>query len=118
MQFMADYIEEQLKASGVAQVLVVLKSPATAGRLDKHFHLAETAPQREMVLALGKRAKISRPPAVRVYEHLGLMLGMVDKKGLSALRADKKNVAQVHSAPVFSLIRPRVRLATAKPKTA
>jgi subtilisin len=123
---MSDNIQEQLKVSGIAQVIVVLKAPAeataTASALGKHFHLAETAPQTAMAAALafrkgGRKGKVSRPPAMRVYEHLGIMLGMVDKAGLAALRADKKNVSEVSSAPIFSLIRPSVRLAAASPKT-
>ena len=122
---MSNYIEEQLAVSGIAQVMVILKQPseafAAANILGKNFHLGETAPQAAMASAMafrkgGARAKVLQPPAMRVYEHLGIMLGMVDKAGLAALRADKKNISQVSSAPIFSLIRPHVRSATSKPK--
>jgi subtilisin family serine protease len=126
-QSMSNYIEEQLKASSIAQVIVVLHRPseaaAAANSFGKHFHLAETAPQTALAESLafrkggGGRVQVSRPPAMRVYEHLGIMLGMVDKQGLTALRADKKNISEVISAPIFSLIRPHVRLAAASPKT-
>jgi subtilisin len=125
---MSNYLEEQLKVSGIAQVLVVLKQPEDASiassRFGKHFHLAETAPQTAMASALafrkgsgGARARVSTPPAMRVYQNLGIMLGMVDEHGLSALRADKKHISKVSSPPIFSLIRPLVRTAAASPKT-
>ena len=123
---MSNYIDEQLKASGVAQAIVVLKDPTqtdkAANELGKHFRLAETAPQTALASALALRrggaagrARISPPPAMRIYENLGIMLGTVDQQGLSALRAARKNVAQVASAPVLSLIRPHVRVASATP---
>lgn len=124
---MSDIIQDQLKESGIVQVLVFMKAPmkatAAASSYGKHFHLAETAPQNAMATALAfkkgggrGKARAARPKAMRFFEHLGLMLGSVDKKGLAALRADKK-IAKVNAAPIWSLIRPEVRLAAATPKT-
>ena len=126
---MANQIEEQLKALGVAQVIVVLKQAAgaasAAGTLGKHFRVTDTAPQAALASALAFRksrgraaAKAPKARAMHVYQNLGLMFGTVDEQGLAALRSDEQNVSQVASAPILSLIRPEVRLATAKPKTA
>jgi subtilisin family serine protease len=125
---MSDYLKEQLGAYGVAQVIVVLKeqvaAKAAGNAIGKHFHLTETAPQTAMATALAFRksggagmAKVKLPPPSRVYEHLGIVLGTVDKKGLAGLRADAKHVKDIRTVPAFSLIRPRIRLAAARPKT-
>ncbi|MCC6234164.1 MAG: S8 family serine peptidase, partial [Verrucomicrobiales bacterium] len=127
---MSNHLDEQLKASGLAQVIVTLKRPvetaAAATSLRAHFRLGDTAPQTAMAAALtvpGRRrgagaAAAGAPQSMRLYRNLGLMLGTVDRAGLTALRADKANVARVTGAPILSLIRPSVRLAAAKPKTA
>ena len=126
---MSNYIDEQFKAFGIAQVMVIFRAPQTAAAaaqsLAKHFRLSDTAPQSELAAAMslksigdGSRGKESAPEAMRFYEHLGIMLGTVDKQGLAALKADKQQVAEVTSTPIFSLIRPAIRAATAKPKTA
>jgi subtilisin len=126
---MSDTLNEQLKSSGLAQVIVTLKRPgdsaAAANSLRGHFRLGETAPQTAMAAALsdpgrprGEAAGAAAPKAMRIYQNLGIMLGTVDRAGLAALRADKANVARVTGAPILSLIRPSVRMATAKPRTA
>jgi subtilisin len=51
-------------------------------------------------------ARSTPPPAARYFPNLGVMLGTVDKKGLKALHARKKEVAAVIEAPEFSLISP------------
>src|SRR5436190_10443671 len=126
---MANQIEEQIKALGVAQVIVVLKQPAgaaaAASTLGGHFRVTDTAPQEAIASSLAfrkgggrGRAKAPKAAAMHVYPNLGLMFGTVDEQGLAALRSDDKHVSQVASAPILSLIRPEVRLAAAKPKTA
>ena len=61
---MSASIEEQLQASGVAQVLVVLKQPqqtaAAATTLRNKFRLAETAPQTALASAMAFRKGVSR----------------------------------------------------------
>lgn len=125
---MSAFAEEQLKAFGVAQVLVILRQPAMAKSastaLGKHFRNAETSPQSSIAAALslrhgggGRPARVVVPPPMRVYPHLGIAFGTVDKQGLAALRQDKGNVKKVCSAPVFSLIRPNDVRAAAAPKT-
>lgn len=51
-------------------------------------------------------ARSTPPPSARYFPNLGVMLGTVDKKGLKALHARKKEVAAVIEAPEFSLISP------------
>ena len=51
-------------------------------------------------------ARSTPPPPARYFPNLGVMLGTVDKKGLKALHARKKEVAAVMEAPEFSLISP------------
>lgn len=51
-------------------------------------------------------ARSTPPPATRYFPNLGVMLGTVDRKGLKALHARKKEVAAVIETPEFSLISP------------
>ena len=62
-------------------------------------------------------ARSTPPPATRYFPNLGVMLGTVDKKGLKALHARKKEVAAVIEAPEFSLISPHEVAALAGPPT-
>ena len=55
-------------------------------------------------------------PKVRVYPHLGVMLGTVDRAGLDSLQRDGR-VEAVHSAPPLSLIRPVAAKAPKKKPT-
>lgn len=123
---MSDYAEQQLKASGVAQVFVVLKQPAeadaTARELGKHFTLSETTHEAALASALsfgaaggGAPPRIKVPPPMRVYKNLGIIYGTVDAAGLSALRSNSEN-GEVHSAPAISLIRPYVSAAASVPR--
>jgi subtilisin len=136
---MTPAIREQLKATGVAQVIVILKpvqrptmtaleaapralAPASAvARLRSYFL---TGPEtREGAVALhatptGLPATASTLESARapaggplVFENLGVMLGSVDADGVRGLEKDGL-VDKVTAAPEFSLIRP-VRKASA-----
>lgn len=122
---MSQMLEQQLKASGVAQVIVVLKQTAatSAPELEKslagHFCLSERSLPGALAAAASLRAGGGRgaapapAKAMRLYPNLGVMLGIVDAQGLSALRKEKGKVAEVRSAPVFRLIRPKKKSAAA-----
>lgn len=126
---MSDYLQDQLDATGIAQVLIVLKSPANVAaataEVTRHFQINDSAPQAAMAFAAaagrsresGRRSSAKMPPACRVFEHLGIVLGTVNRAGLNALKADSKNVEHVGAAPVLSLIRPTAKKPPAKPKT-
>jgi len=151
---MANSLDDQLSAFGVAQVIVVLKNapPPTSGakvstklaaavpvtasrslsganealimRLTKHFKVGEfsldtalaaadkgLAKTKKLVQSAGanwyrraKSAKDPTPPA-RYFPNLGLLLGTVDKAGLSALKSEGQ-VAKIVAPPQISLIRP------------
>src|SRR5262249_2667386 len=112
-------ITQELRHLGVAQVIVVLKPAGAAAAaaapvvsaLKKHFMTSERSQSSALAMAAGKRP--SSVPPVRHYKNLGVMLGTVDRDGLTALRADKNRVARVIGAPALSLIRPE-RVAAAK----
>jgi subtilisin family serine protease len=134
-------IEEQLKATGLAQVIVVLKEPvrrrgkaatrpvaetATLSDLDAirrslEPHFSDSQFTRDGALATAIRFRMRhrqesaalRTPRARLFPNLGLMLGSVDKAGLQGLRKDRR-VRAVKPAPHLSLIRP-VEAAPAKP---
>ena len=126
-------IVQQLNATGVAQVIVVMKRPAAprraAARLAKHFVTSErstdaairsalmtgTARAADAVRVARVRRRVSAPPRVRIYPNLGVMLGTVRSDGLQALRRDG-DVAGVTGSPHFTLIKPRVAL-EATPQT-
>src|SRR5438105_2191740 len=103
---MSAYLEQQLKVSGVAQVLVILKEPVAArsvvDAVGDFFTQAPTTPQRAIASAMSLRmgggrgrAKIKQPPPMRVYPNLGIALGTVDRNGVAALRKDTRHVEQV-----------------------
>jgi subtilisin family serine protease len=121
-------IVQQLRAIGVAQVIVVMKRPVVsatgrtpAARLAKHFVTSERSADAAIHSALMTRAgprdasivrprhrrRLPPPPRVRIYRNLGVMLGTVRPEGLHALRRDG-DVAAVTGAPHFTLIKPRV----------
>jgi len=134
-------IVQQFNASGVAQVIVVMKRPvvptaaaARAGRspvarLRKHFVTSERSTDSAIRSALaahaargGAAAGVVRAarravaaPRVRIYPNLGVMLGTVRPEGLHALRTDG-DVAAVTGTPHFTLIKPRMA-AEATPQT-
>lgn len=112
-------IEQQLKATGVAQVIVVLKPTASAaagaGSLSGSFRSSQLS-QVSALAAAGVRAPGRRrsrggarpgPEAVRVFENLGVMYGTADEQGLASLGAHPE-VASISGAPAFSLIRPSI----------
>jgi subtilisin family serine protease len=125
---MSALFEQQLKATGLAQVVVVLKKTVAASApsagLAAHFSSGLSSQAAALAAAhdrsgggRGKRAAAPAKP-VRHFPNLGIVLGTVDAAGLKALRQDKKSVAEVRSAPVFRLIRPHeVKAATTTPKT-
>lgn len=128
-------IAAEFKASGVAEVIVVLdpkKGLAAASprdvvaKLAPHFSGSELS-QRSAILedgfvgaaspsrapaapvpasALSRRAPTHRGASpVRYFENLGIAYGVVDRAGLAALRADP-GVRSVSGAPQMRLIRP------------
>ena len=108
-------IQDQLAAFGVARVIVVLRAAGAAASTDasvieKYFSTSALAPASQLAASI-PRAKT--PPPVIQYPNLGVALGTIDRTGLQNLRADKKHVAAVVSAPQLSIIRP-TRVAAAK----
>lgn len=133
---MSRVISQDLQASGVAQVIVVLKQPpgargagagAAAGAptrgmrrggggasmqgLERHFRHSELS-QDSALAASNLTAAAAVAPNVRYYPNLGVALGTVDRAGLASLRSDPA-VASVNGAPNLSLIAPE-RIADAK----
>jgi subtilisin len=130
-------IVQQLNATGVAQVIVVIKRAVAlaasrgtaAARLAKHFVVSDRSTDAAIHSALMTRAargqgaavrararrRVSAPPRVRLYRNLGVMFGTVQPAGLHALRRDG-DVAAVTGAPHFTLIKPRV-VSDATPQT-
>lgn len=136
-------ILQQLKATGVAQVIVVLRSAAAAAGvaagasfapdLSRYFVTSDFTQDHAIAVATGGMASVgvrdaaatagasvalgdsvvSAAPPVRTYSNLGVMLGTVTRDGLEALRNDPQ-VAAVTGTPELSLIRPQERSA-AKP---
>jgi subtilisin len=119
---MSTVITQDLEATGVAQVIVVLKSPpagAAAGagaaarlrpelktpfNLQRHFRTSELS-QDSALAASNVTAANAAAPQVRYYPNLGVALGTVDRVGLAALRSNPA-VESVQGAPKFSLIAP------------
>ena len=130
---MSRVIGQDLQASGVAQVIVVLRRPpqlgaaaggAAAGMarrgpmmdvpmhgIERHFRSSELS-QDSALAASSLTAANATEPTVRYYPNLGVAFGTVDRAGLAALRADPA-VASVQGAPKLSLIAPE-RIADAK----
>jgi subtilisin family serine protease len=127
---MANSIEDTIDALGSAKVIVSMKSTAIpAGGvaaavpdLAAQFVKADAAQENALGVAAfalsSRKSAAVRPgpprPRLRVYEHLGLMLGFVDKAGHAALARDER-VAAVYLAEELSLIRPTAN-APAKPQ--
>lgn len=130
-------IAAQLKSTGIAEVIIVLRTPAeaaargaaaerqalasAAGKLGTRFRTPELAHDSVLLEALrpsvrgrghaatATLAKRRRVP-YRFYPNLGVMYGTVDRKGLAALRTARE-VERIVGAPQFSLIRPTHRAA-------
>jgi len=128
-------IQQQLKAIGVAQVIVVLKptvatrsvatrlsaaarvsaaaSAATIGGLEKYFQSSELSQRSALAKAgLSMRAGASvtartsvAAAPMQIFPNLGVVLGTVSREGLDGLAHDDR-VASVTGAPAFSLIWP------------
>lgn len=116
-------ITQQLKASGVARVIVRLApsvgASSTRGDIPAHlrryFRSSELSQQSAIRearsggrAAAGRRAAAGPSPEeseVRVFPNLGVLLGTVDAGGLAQLRADPM-VSEVTGTPQFSLIWP------------
>jgi subtilisin len=112
-------IQTQLKATGVAQVMVFLKDPSAADghRLAKCFTHRETGFAPQMAAAAAERAgggaaarRVRLPSPMRIYHHLGIVLGTVEERGLAALKSNKQ-VGKVTGVAEWSLIRPHARAA-------
>lgn len=124
---MTTELDTLLTDVGHAKVIVSLKSQAdvTEGEtsLAAHFTVSDTAQATDLAAVAMSFAsrKYKRPQALtkrtlRVYPHLGLALGTVDRDGAAALAADHR-VDKVVPAPELSLIKPtRVEAAKASSK--
>jgi subtilisin family serine protease len=133
-------ISQQFDALGVAQVIVVMKTPpalagaaavaagSTPARLQRHFVTSELSPDsaiRQAVrvgaamgvaAAASTRRRATQPARpVRIYPNLGVMLGMVTPDGLRGLRTEG-DVAAVVGAPHLRLIKPRTIAEAKAPK--
>ena len=129
---MLDDLEADFQNLGYAKVIVALKSqaaaastPAAATEADFGAHfVVPSEPQAERLAFVAMRAasrKFQRSTPVekrkvRVYPHLGLAIGYVNRQGATSLAADGR-VETLTSAPEMSLIRP-VALQAAAPPTA
>jgi len=99
-------IDEQIKVSGAAQVLVYMKDSVDKGGMDAAA--AKFVPASTSTASALVRSNVTtrgKAPAGMVYPHLGLMLGTVDADNLAKLRNDP-GVKRVAAAPRISLIRP------------
>ena len=107
-------VEATLEQFGVAEVIVSLQAVPPGGmeglaaatevkqrNLAQYFTTSDRATRSLLAASSNKPA----PGPYRVYEHLGLVLGTVNKSGWSGLKADPQ-VADVEEAPQFSLIHP------------
>ena len=108
---MTAQMSQEMRASGIAKVIVILKkSPAKAdndqirSNVEKHFVKSELS--QLTALAASAVYRGVEPPTVRYYPNLGVMLGTVNPNGLAGLRAEKDVVAEITGAPPLSLIRP------------
>lgn len=138
-------ITTDLKATGVADVMVILRpqesaavkaSAQTPSAIARHFIQNDSSKDAEILKLLRSRhrkaermspgtttnaaslgaTKVSSKP-VRFYPHLGIALGTVDRAGLAALRKEEA-VAKVVAAPDLRLIRPVAAAPAAAPSKA
>ena len=115
---MTAQISQQMRASGIAKVIVILKKEAVnkgteriRSNMEKHFITSELS--QFSALAASSLPQSVQPTATRYYPNLGIMLGTVNREGLAGLRAAKEVVAGITGTPPLSLIRP-TRAATAQ----
>lgn len=109
-------IQNQLKATGVARVIIRLNASAPTSKtalsaaLGRNFINSETSVTTQLAASLmtsGHRpARAASNARMHIYPNLGLMLGTVDAAGLATLKADHANVSSISGAPAISLIRP------------
>lgn len=119
---MSEKITQDLKATGVAQVIVYLKKGADNSAAGVRTNIENCFTKSEYsiassVAAESKSLKQSNVPKMRYYPNLGIALGTVSRDGLAALRADKTNVEQVSGAPQLRMIRPREVVAASMTQT-
>ena len=107
-------VQSTLRAVGVAQVIVTLKSVppgsgaalAAAGsdvqKVTRHFRRSEDSRPGAIAAVSGRRAA---PSPYKVYPNLGVILGVVDQKGYQGLKSEPA-VKAVSEAPEISLIKP------------
>jgi subtilisin family serine protease len=114
-------VERNLKAFGVAQVIVTLKGVApgntraleAARELDEVCgHFTRSSESHSGALALASHKKPPRP--CKVYKNLALLFGTVEPDGYEALR-EHEAVKAIDEAPEISLIRPVKRVLAAEP---
>ncbi len=109
---MSEKITQDMKASGVAQVLVYLKPTAhnsassVRSSIEGHFTKSQYSVASSIAEASSDFTE-ANVQKMRYYPNLGIALGTVDRAGLSALRADQTNVEQVVGCPQLKFIRPR-----------
>lgn len=120
-------VEQDLKARGVAQVIVVLHQDVGAASADSSaartvqscFRLSERSQAsalRTSLVTRGGLAAARVPPESpgRIFPNLGIMLGTVDRDGLAALQASD-TVTAISGSPQISLIRPDRAASVVKP---
>jgi subtilisin family serine protease len=115
-------VDDTLAAIGYVKVIATLKVGTTSAAADSaaqiessmqsHFRAPDVAQVEGLAtMALHSTGRRIRRPEdltsrrVRVYRHLGLVVGNVDAIGLASLQADPK-VDKIDKAPELSLIRP------------
>lgn len=126
---MSAHITQELKARGVAEVIVILKAttdpevvaaasgasaskmkaaltPAAADARALADHFVSSALSLSGAVAAARAGPGRQPAPVRYFVHLGVMLGTVTREGLAALRADPR-VQAVTGAPPLSPVRPK-----------
>jgi subtilisin len=102
------YAQQQLKAFGETQVIVLLKkahmdAPESIQRLEKHFCWGQL--HKETMKRSHGQARVPDSPMLYL-RNLGLAYGTVDRKGWDGLRAEKSVVASLSGAPPLRPIRP------------
>ncbi|MCC6588936.1 MAG: S8 family serine peptidase [Bryobacterales bacterium] len=109
---MSSYAAQQIRATGTANVIVVLKPernvyPTT---LEKNFrwtrHHEEIASAGAGDAGLESAPIEPEPPKIRYYPHLGIAYGTVDESGLESLHDEPDHIHQIVSAPPVQPIHP------------
>jgi hypothetical protein len=108
---MSFQITQEIRASGVAKVIVILNQQAlhidadkTRSNVGKHFSSSKLS--QTPALAASSSYRGAKLLAVRYYPNLGILFGTVDSAGLAGLRTEKDTVTSISGAPPLSLIRP------------